>query len=58
MKMPEDPIILLSAVNMKLRDLYSSLDELCLNEGLDRKTIESKLREIGYDYDADENAFV
>ena len=50
--------MLLSVVNMKLRDLYSSLDELCLNEGLDRKTVESKLREIGYDYDADENAFV
>ena len=26
---PEDPAILLSFVNMKMRDFYKSLDELC-----------------------------
>ncbi len=29
MKLPEDPVMLLSFVNMKLRDQYASLDELC-----------------------------
>ena len=29
MALPKDPIMLLSVVNMKLRDTYSSLDALC-----------------------------
>ena len=29
MKLPEDPVMLLSFVNMKLRDQYASLDDLC-----------------------------
>ena len=28
MKLPEDPMMLFSVVNMKLRDRYASLDEL------------------------------
>ena len=27
--LPNDPMILLSVINMKLRDSYSGLDELC-----------------------------
>ena len=27
--LPKDPVMLLSAVNMKLRDEYASLDALC-----------------------------
>ncbi|MBQ8336771.1 MAG: DUF4250 domain-containing protein, partial [Bacteroidaceae bacterium] len=29
MELPNDPMMLLSTVNMYLRDRYSSLDELC-----------------------------
>lgn len=29
MILPEDPMMLFSVINMKLRDNYSSLDELC-----------------------------
>ena len=29
MELPKDPMMLFSVVNMKLRDHYSSLDELC-----------------------------
>ena len=29
MTLPEDPMMLLSFINMKLRDNYSSRDELC-----------------------------
>ena len=29
MKLPEDPVMLLSFVNTKLRDQYASLDALC-----------------------------
>ena len=34
--LPKDPIMLLSTVNMKLRDFYDSLDELCRETGADK----------------------
>ena len=36
MVMPEDPVMLLSFVNMKLRDFYESLDALCEECGVDK----------------------
>ena len=33
---PEDPVILLSFVNTKLRDEYPNLDELCASLGENR----------------------
>ena len=33
MELPDDPMMLFSMVNMKLRDCYSSLDELCDETG-------------------------
>lgn len=55
--LPQDPDILLSYVNTKLRDEYDSLDALC--DGLDAVPAElcEKLAEMGYAYDADANQF-
>ncbi len=58
---PQDPVILLSFVNMKLRDNYKDLDALA--DGLDISSDElaaivSKLKEIGYEYNPDRNQFV
>ena len=53
--LPNDPVMLLSAVNMRLRDQYPSLDALCEDESVPRAQIESKLAEIGYFYDAAAN---
>ena len=36
MKLPEDPTMLFSVVNMKLRDKYASLDELCRKMDVDK----------------------
>lgn len=58
MQLPKDPVMLLSAVNMLLRDRYPSLDELCSAEGADRAAIESSLATIGYRYDTVSNSFV
>lgn len=44
------PEILLSLVNTKLRDFYSSLEILCANEDVDKKVLEEKLKQIGYVY--------
>ena len=57
MQLPEDPMMLYSALNMKLRDYYNSLDELCNDLGIDRKEIEDKLRQVGFEYDAKMNKF-
>ena len=54
---PKDPIMLLSFVNLKLRDYYSSLDELCGAEGIDREELISKLSAINYSYDEATNRF-
>lgn len=57
MQLPEDPMILYSALNMKLRDYYNSLDELCDDLGIDRREVEEKLRQAGFEYDAKMNKF-
>ncbi len=57
MQLPEDPIMLYSALNMKLRDYYNSLDELCEDLNIDRREVEEKLRQVGFEYDAKMNKF-
>lgn len=52
-----DPNMLVSIVNMKLRDYYSSLDQYCEDVGIDRAYIENKLGNIGYKYHTDINQF-
>lgn len=57
---PKDPVMLLSFVNMKLRDEYSSLEALA--EGLDISSAELdeirfKLESIGYTYNSEMNQF-
>ncbi len=56
-KLPEDPMILFSAVNMLLRDDYASLDELCEDMGVDRKNLEDKLKKAGFEYNEEHNKF-
>ena len=56
--MPNDPVMLLSYVNLTLRDFYSSLDDLCEDEDVDKQTILDKLATIGYVYNRDRNQFV
>ena len=55
--MINDPFILLSYINTKLRDNYSSLDLLCDDLDLDKEEIKDKLLEIGYFYNEELNAF-
>lgn len=50
MVLPSDPFMLLSMVNMKLRDEYPSLDELCASEGLDKSELVSRLASSGFEY--------
>ena len=56
--LPNDPMILLSVINMKLRDSYSGLDELCEDMEVNREMIETKLEQIDYRYDEETNQFI
>ena len=56
--MPKDPVMLLSFINMKLRDQYLSLDALCDDMEADRGEIEEKLAGVNYRYDPAVNQFV
>lgn len=56
-KLPKDPAMLLSFINMKLRDEYSSLDELCASLGVDRDILTAKLKEAGFEYSPEHNRF-
>ena len=58
MKLPEDPVMLLSFINMKLRDQYASLDALCDDLDAGRESIEKTLAGIGYTYNSEKNQFV
>jgi hypothetical protein len=54
---PNDPMMLLSFINMKLRDEYNSFDSLCDNLDVDKDEIVSKLGAVGYRYNKDNNQF-
>ena len=56
--LPQDPIILLSYVNTKLRDEYPSLDELCAALDADREELVQKLEGINYRYSLERNQFL
>ena len=58
MTLPNDPMMLYSVVNMKLRDQYASLDDLCEDLAVDRETLEARLQEVGFVYDEVANRFV
>ena len=56
-KLPKDPVILLSTLNTKLRDMYASLDELCEELEVSRHVLEETLEGIDYRYNEEENQF-
>lgn len=55
---PKDPVMLLSFVNLKLRDFYKSLDTLCRELDIDPRELTEKLASIDYHYDEERNQFV
>ena len=47
MSLPVDPIMLLSVVNLKLRDQYKDLDALCEDLEADKAGLCAKLHTVG-----------
>ena len=48
--LPQDPVILFSVVNTKLRDRYDSLEALCEDMDADQEQLVRTLGAIGYVY--------
>ena len=55
--LPQDPNILLSYVNTKLRDEYGSLSTLCDGLAASEEELAQKLAALGYAYDPSANQF-
>ena len=56
--LPRDPVMLLSVVNTKLRDYYSTLDVLCEALQVQKHEVIGKLEMIAVTDDAGSNQFV
>ncbi len=58
MDIPQDPIILVSYVNTKLRDQFATLDEFCRTYDVNQEAICDTLSTVDYHYDETTNQFV
>lgn len=56
--LPKDPFILLSYLNTKLRDEYSSLDELCDDLDASAEELREQMERVGFRYDPEQNRFL
>ena len=56
-EIPKDLIMLLSMVNMKLRDKYDSLEELCYELDVNEDDLIKELNEAGFEYYPELNQF-
>lgn len=50
-------MMLFSFINMKLRDNYPSLDDLCDDLDVNKKSLLSTLKEAGFEYSKEHNKF-
>jgi hypothetical protein len=50
--------IVYSMVNMKLRDFYSSLDDFCEGEDVEKDAILARFNDNGYIYNEETNQFI
>lgn len=57
MTLPQDPFMLLSMMNMKLRDEFSSLEELCKANDIDQSSLVRTLKDAGFEYMPEINQF-
>mgnify|MGYP003546867811 FL=1 len=55
--LPRDPFMLMSLINMKLRDYYPTLDALCEDMNIEKEVLTTTLGSIGMEYNPDTNKF-
>lgn len=57
MALPKDLYVLYSILNMRLRDLYPNLDQLCDDINESKEDVIEAMRSIGFEYDEEINQF-
>lgn len=57
MQLPNDPVMLMSVINLKLRDFYRSLDDLCEDMDVNKAELLEKLSSAGFEYDEEHHQF-
>ena len=57
MELPQDPMMLFSYVNTKLRDDYPSLDALCDDLNVNKGELTERLKSAGFEYNETQNKF-
>lgn len=55
--LPNDPIMLMSVINTKLRDIYPSIEALCDDMDISAAELTEKLEKAGFTYDKESNQF-
>ena len=55
---PKDPMMLLSYINMQLRDFYPSIEELCKALDVEKSEIDEKLATIDCKYESVCNRYI
>ncbi|MBQ8071317.1 MAG: DUF4250 domain-containing protein [Bacteroidales bacterium] len=57
MDLPKNPMMLMSVLNQKLRDSYSSLDELCGDLGMSKSDLTTLMMSNGFRYNESTKQF-
>lgn len=52
-----DASLLVSIINMKLRDLYKNLDDLCYDLNISKEELIEKLKKANFEYVESQNQF-
>ena len=55
--LPKDPAMLMSFINMKLRDEYRTLEDFCSSYGIDETALKSKMESAGFEWVPDIRQF-
>ncbi len=48
--MPKDPVMLMSFVNMKMRDEFRTLEDFCASYGIKESDLKSKMEVAGFEW--------
>ncbi|MCF0184440.1 MAG: DUF4250 domain-containing protein [Bacteroidaceae bacterium] len=54
---PQDPFMLVSFINLQLRDYYTDLEECCAALDIERDWLLDTLLKAGFEYDHRQNKF-
>ena len=55
--LPKDPVMLMSFVNMKLRDEYRTLEDFCAAYGLNETQLKAQMETSGFEWMPDIRQF-